>query len=328
MFRKNKKRIELFLVYSFFIFFSFLFFFTFFDFLGKPPKDFPKGKIFVIHKGDGLNKIATNLEKEHFIKTKYLFLILAQKYKNKKILAGKYFFNQPEAEAILDKIISQKYLKEYQKFTIFEGEPNYLIAKKLAEKMKNIDENKFLEIAKKYEGKLFPDTYNLDLDFNEKEALNFFLKNFQKKIQGLKIPKNDLDKILKIASLIEVEAGSANFETKRKVASVIYNRLEKEMPLKLDYVFFYIQNLNRQKLSDKAIQRVILKGKKIDSPYNNYKYVGLPPTPISNPSLDSIKAAMDPASTDYLYYITGKDGEFYFAKTGKGHFKNIKLHLR
>ena len=99
-----------------------------------------------------------------------------------------------------------------------------------------------------------------------------------------------MDEIIIIASLIEKEAG--NNEERGKIASVIYNRLNAGMPLQIDATVNYITGNN--KIADGDLE--------IDNPYNTYVYKGLPPGPISNPGLESIKAALNPENTGYYYY--------------------------
>ena len=329
--KKIKKKSNI-IFYILILLLSFSFFlFNFYYFLLKPPANFPIKTTIKIEQGESFAKIAEDLEKKRIIRSAFIFKLLAKKNHLNHFVAGRYIFSKvSNANEVLWKIHKGKIENEFQKFTIFEGEPNYLIARRLAVKMKNINEKKFLSLAQGYEGELYPDTYNLDLDFDEKDALNFFLKNFHQQLQknDLILPEDRKSQILKIASLVEAEAGRASYEDKRHVAGIIYNRLKKNIPLQLDYVFFYILKQDKQKLSPKSIERVIWKGKQIDSPFNNYKYTGLPPNPISNPSIDSIKATLKPMDTKDLYYITGKDGQFYYSQTGAGHFRNIKKYLR
>jgi UPF0755 protein len=190
--------------------------------------------------------------------------------------------------------------------------------------MKNIEEDDFIAAARKYEGELYPNTYRLNPESNAETVVARFRKEFQKQLDkhNIKIPEEQKKEILTKASLIESEAGVANYETKRHVSGIIENRLKKNMPLQIDAVFFYI-------FKDKIKNRKVLnRHLKVDSKYNTYKYPGLPPGPISNPSIWSIKAALYPLKTRDLYYITGKDGKFYYARTGTQHNINVQKYLR
>ena len=108
-------------------------------------------------------------------------------------------------------------------------------------------------------------------------------------------------------------------ESKRVVAGILKNRLKLDMPLQVDAVFGYIfgRGTYSPSYADLAV----------DSPYNTYTHKGLPPGPISNPGLDSLEAAANPAKTDYLYYLTGKDGLMHYATTHAGHQANRKKYL-
>jgi UPF0755 protein len=109
-----------------------------------------------------------------------------------------------------------------------------------------------------------------------------------------------------VASLIEKEAATP--EEKPLIASVIYNRLHKDTPLQIDATIQYALNRPKADLS--------LADLKVDSPYNTYRHKGLPPGPICSPSRESIQAALDPAATDYLYYVLRADGrKHYFTRS-------------
>ena len=110
--------------------------------------------------------------------------------------------------------------------------------------------------------------------------------------------------LLNIASMVQVEGDPSNFS---KVARVIYNRLEISMPLQLNATVQYATN-SRGKIS------LSNSATKLNSPFNTYKYVGLPPTPISNPSLDAIEATLNPAEGDWLYFITVAPRDTRFTK--------------
>jgi UPF0755 protein len=103
------------------------------------------------------------------------------------------------------------------------------------------------------------------------------------------------------------------------VAGILYNRLAHNMPLQIDAVFGYIYGRDTYSPSYKDLR--------VDSPYNTYTHVGLPPTPIDNPSLDSLLAAVNPEKTTYLYYLTGRDGTMHYATTYKEHQANVRKYL-
>jgi len=135
-----------------------------------------------------------------------------------------------------------------------------------------------------------------------------------------RLSEKEIDEILITASLIEKEGG--NYYSKSNVSAVIKNRLAQNMRLQLDptvqYSLWQGKRWDRIKSSDR----------KIDSPYNTYKYSGLPPTMIAVPSAESIKAALNPAKTDSLYFIHDDAGQIHPAKTFAQHQENIQKYLK
>ncbi len=104
------------------------------------------------------------------------------------------------------------------------------------------------------------------------------------------------------------------------VSGILWNRIRRGMPLQVDAVFGYIYGRTTYSPSFADL--------KIDSPYNTYKYPGLPAGPICNPSLSAIDAALHPAKTKYLYYLTGRDGQMRYATTYEGHRSNLHTYLK
>lgn len=174
------------------------------------------------------------------------------------------------------------------------------------------------------EGYLYPDTYNFYVGGNAVTALDTLLSNFNKKVYS----NEDLaplfeaafergysmEDIINIASLIEKETDGSD---RSKIASVIFNRLENAAEtaylLQIDAALVYA--VGREITQDDYAN--------LDSYYNLYKYTGLPPTPISNPGLASIGAALQPADTDYYFYVLGPDGKHIFNETLAGHQNTI-----
>lgn len=182
----------------------------------------------------------------------------------------------------------------------------------------------FLENAK--EGYLFPDTYLLNVDYTGKEAadrlINNFNEHFDAKLQNDLLSQNVRnDTAVKIASLIERESGGD--EDKALIAGVIWNRLNEGMKLQIDATIQYALGTPAD-----WWPRVQPKDMKTDSPYNTYIIKGLPPGPIANPSLSSIKAAVYPAETDCLFYLHARDKSIHCAKTYEEHLENIEKYLR
>lgn len=167
------------------------------------------------------------------------------------------------------------------------------------------------------EGYVFGDTYQHSSSASAKDTITLALDELQDKVK-----KNDIEAKLKargmtlyqgitMASIVQKEV--TGYEDMRKVAQVFYTRLQRGIPLGADSTYQYI-----------ADKKGIARDYNLDSPYNTRKVKGLPPGPISAPSLDALKAVANPAPTDYLYFINGDDDKNYFSKTNEEHEKLVK----
>ena len=170
------------------------------------------------------------------------------------------------------------------------------------------------------EGYLFPKQYEFEEGANASQVVNRMLEQYLIETQNLDFSEagGELElseyELVTIASLIEREAASP--EEGPLVASVIYNRLKQDMPLQIDATIQYARGEPKERLS--------LQDLEIDSPYNTYKNSGLPPGPICSPSLASLKAAVEPAETDYLYYVLEKNGQEHFFTNDYDEFLEAK----
>ena len=181
-----------------------------------------------------------------------------------------------------------------------------------------IDNNS--EDISRLEGYLFPDTYDFYLNEKPANALNRLLRNFNSKLDddllnNAKQRGYSLKDVITIASLIEKETDGTD---QTRIASVIYNRLEGSGDKGGTYGMLQIDAALLYALPDHS-GGITESDKKVDSPYNLYKKAGLPPTPIANPGMASIQAALEPETTDYYYYALGRDGTHHFFKTFKEH---------
>jgi UPF0755 protein len=192
---------------------------------------------------------------------------------------------------------------------------------KLADVCTNYDfEYSFLEglpfTANRLEGYLFPDTYDFYVNENPVSAINKLLANFNRKMTAelrKQIEESDytMQEILTIASLIEKEA--ANDDERGEIASVIYNRLNSKnlKKLQIDATIQYFLPERKEQLTIADTQ--------IDNPYNTYIYEGLPPGPICNPGMKSIRAAINPDETNYYFYALTEEGVHEFSRTAEEH---------
>lgn len=175
------------------------------------------------------------------------------------------------------------------------------------------------------EGVLAPDTFRVGTAEDEGDVLRTMTRLFDERASALGLGRGPVRglaayDIIKVASMIEAEAGVDS--DRPLIAGVIYNRLERGMPLQIDATLIYARgDAGRRGLSDAD--------KAIDSPYNTYRRTGLPPTPIALVSEASLRAALAPAATDALYYVvTDRSGRHAFARTLEEHERNIADAVR
>ncbi|NGO06444.1 endolytic transglycosylase MltG [Streptomyces sp. HC44] len=169
------------------------------------------------------------------------------------------------------------------------------------------------------EGYLFPGTYPIDEKSTPASLLSYMVNTANKKFSGSTVTagaeRNAMNvyQTVTVASMVQAEA--ATKADMGKVARVIYNRLERGMPLQLDSTINYA--LNRTAL------RTSQSDTRLNSPYNTYQRMGLPPTPIANPGKDAMRAAVSPAQGDWLYFVTVKLGDTRFTADYLEHQRNV-----
>jgi UPF0755 protein len=279
---------------------------------------------FTIEKGLGDEQIAGQLKEAGIIRSSSFFefyVILSLKHHVLK--AGEYNLSpNMSIHKIANKMAKGDIIRD--KLVIFEGWDTQDIANYLEEKgickqdyfvsltKKNyLEQFDFLSDKPKtanLEGYLFPDTYEIGKNVTCEEILDNLLANFDKKMTSeirdeIKKQKKSIYDVVTMASMIEKEVRT--MEDKKIVSGILWKRIAIGMPLQLDSTVNYI--------TGKSDPSVLIKDTKIDSPYNTYKYYGLPKGPISNPGLNSILATLYPTKTNYWYYLT--DGKTIFSET-------------
>ena len=309
------------------IFVLFIFGFFFWQGIYLPKTPFGEEKLFLVEKGQSLFQIAENLEKEGLIKNKFFFdFYIFIKGVQRKLQAGEYFLSPSESIArIAGKIISGDIAKVV--VTIPEGFT-----------VKQIEEKLNLKLpGENLEGFLFPDTYYLPVDVTPEKVVEIMTTNFDKKMAPFKEEIEGQGKtifeIVIMASLLEKEVKT--FEDKELVSGILWKRLENGMPLQVDATITYIKKTTNlegpRSFSEKGEaygSRISIEETKINSLFNTYKYLGLPPGPICNPGTDSIKAAIYPKNSDYWYYLSTPEGKTIFSKTLEEHNIAKEKYLR
>lgn len=286
------------------------------------PRD-NKPQIFIVERGQGIREIAKNLKDQGLIRDQIVFFLLTKQLGlDKKIEAGDYRFFKSMTATDLANGLTHGTLDIW--ITIPEGNRALEIAEVLAKRIPTYQEN-WAKALENEEGYLFPDTYLIPKDADINLIISIFKNNFEKKYATLGNPKNNLtkDEVVTVASLVEREA---RFDRDRPlVASVILNRLNLGMKLDIDATLQYALGYQE---SEKRWWKKSLKeaDKAFDSAYNTYLTAGLPPAPISNPGLSSLEAAVNPATTNYLYYISDPKGNNHYAVSYQDHLDNVKKY--
>lgn len=295
---------------------------------------------FEVKNGKPAKELAQNMYEEGLIKNPIIFNLYAKmKGYDTKIKSGTYLLGPSMSPGeILNKMIRGDVLRREQKITIPEGYTLEKIAE-IFHEHNLLSKDEFLKTAKvvnfknKYkfleplpceanlEGFLFPDTYFFPSGKSADYYIDVLLKRFNEVYFGrgydLLQEKSGLTtfQIITLASIIEAEAKLA--DERPLISSVFHNRLKKGMALQSCATIEYVLKEHKEFLT--------LKDLEVDSPYNTYKYPGLPPGPIGSPGISSIEAALSPADSDFLYFVSNGDGSHTFSKTYAEHLKNKKI---
>lgn len=273
-----------------------------FVYLARPPKDFPIDSVYSIKSGSSLDSISRSLETEKIIRSKGIFQFFVILFAGDKgVKAGDYLFDKSlSAYELAKRMVLGRFSSTAVKITIPEGYTNQEIAQTLTEKLRNFDATKFEEMAKDQQGYLFPDTYFFFPTASPAEAIRVMRENFDEKIAAIQDEidqaKRKFPDIIIMASIVEREASGKG--DREIISSILWKRLLMKMPLQAD------------------------------AAPETYERQGLPEMPIANPGLDSIKAALSPSPTPYLYYIHDKSGNIHYAKSFEEHKRNIAKYLK
>ncbi len=319
----------------------------FFFELGQRPSTKTDEIPFSITKGETFSQITDDLYKQAFIRNTFVFRLRARMLDAEpKVQAGVVNLRQNmTVDEVLESITSVR-LND-RTVTIVEGWRLEQIAQVLA--ANGWDANKFIKAVREedwqfgflndkpinasVEGFLFPDTYKIPANYTESQIVEMMLNRFGVQFDAALRQKardnNGIYKTVIVASLVEREAVKP--DERPKIASVFYNRLKADMPLQTDPTVQWARDTLKagKDLSFTDWWKPPTKQDlDIDSVYNTYLNKGLPPGPIANPGLASLKAATDPASTNFLYFVaTGdRDGSHAFATTLEEHNANVKKY--
>lgn len=296
---------------------------------------------FKIEKGSSANGVGEKLEAEGVIKNADVFKLYLYKHKElANFQAGTYLIEKEEAvKSLLERFHKGDTLVEETVQVTFQEGLTTLQVLSLIEEKFNVSEESVFEYAFSVQpdywfladipkdqtfldGMLFPDTYTFSPDAGVTEILNKMLGQTAKKLDPLKekiqSDKRSVREVMTTASLIEREA--LHDEDRAMISGVIQNRLDIDMLLQIDATVLAAVGHK---------QTVTYDDLKVDSPYNTYKYKGLPPSPIAMPGIVSIEAALFPKKHEYIFYVADREtGYHHFAVTFAEHEENIQKYWK
>jgi UPF0755 protein len=301
-------------------------YFWWIDAMGPVDKNDTTPILFVVPRGQGSKEISKRLATDGLIRSQIGFYLLVRFFgTDGQIQAGDFRLNKSMDAKTIASELTHGMLDVW--VTTLEGWRNEEIAMALSKDL-NLPEKEFLQVA--MEGYMFPDTYLIPKDATAGAIASMFKDNFNEKITPdmlSVIAKEGMtkDELVTLASLVEREG--RNTTDRPIIAGILLNRLEKNWPLQVDATLQYsLGYQQREKIWWK--KELSDEDKKIASPYNTYMNPGLPPGPIANPGLESIKAVIYPQSTDYMFYLHDKTGVAHYAKTLEEHLENSRMYLQ
>lgn len=292
----------------------------------------PDGQKFVLlRSGSSARNIAKQLQQEGVVRSWPAFMLMHY-YKVRPLQAGEYLFDH-SANAI------QVYRRlargdVYTRTVVIPEGYNIFEVAQALESAGLGSREEFLKIvrsqraliadldpeAKSLEGYLFPDTYRFMRTQSLEDIASVMVRRFRQEARALGL-NSDVHKVVTMASIVEKETSVP--EERPLVASVYYNRLAEKMGLYADPTVAYAALL-----AGRYRGGIYQSDLEFKSPYNTYRYRGLPPGPIANPGRAALQAAMQPANTDYYYFVSDNNGHHRFARNSREHANNVALYRK
>lgn len=286
------------------------------------PISLPESRLVTIPEGYSFKKSADVLEQNGIIRSSLFFQVI-NRLDPISVKAGTYLFEDRQyLFEVKRRLEHGDYGDVYIRVTIPEGSSNQEISEILSRKITTFDKEIFENLTKDKEGYLFPDTYAILPETTTEEIVEVMEEEFNEKIQPLltdiTASPRSLKQIIIMASLLEKEAGSTS-EEQKIVSGILWKRLDRGMPLQVDAPFLYTQGKTSEQLSLADLRK--------DGPYNTYMRTGLTPTPIGNPGINAILAALYPEPSLYFYYLHDTNGDIHYGVTHDEHVRNKQRYL-
>jgi len=297
-------------------------------------------KEFTVRSGETLKEVSTSLQTQGLVRSSLAFELYARaKGDSSRIKAGRYSLSAGLSSVdILHKMVSGDVIVDSKKVTIPEGWRITQIAARLeaegffpqerfkaAAHMKPEYQSYWflsrLANGESLEGYLYPDTYELSRDAGADAVVGRMLDTFQEKVgeelrKAAEEQKRTARDIVILASIVQAESPVADMPG---IAGVFWNRLQNGMLLESDATVNYVLGTSKLQPTYKDVR--------VDSPYNTYRYRGLPPGPIGNPGADAIRASIHPAAHDFFFFLHNPDGETVYSRTLNEHLRNKRRYL-
>jgi len=291
----------------------------------SPPANFPRNKVIEIPKGSSLVKVSSILKDEGVIKfPRALDAFVIIFGGDRSVVAGDYSFDRSlSVFEVARRIITGDHGIDSVKIKIEEGASLHEVAEVFSSKLPDFKESEFNILTKDMEGYLFPDTYIFFVTADAGDVVDKMLSNFDSKIKEF-IPQVErsgktMTEILTMASIIQKEAYNV-YSEQQTISGILWKRIDKNMRLQVDATLKYI--------TGKPSSKLTLDDLAMEHDYNTYKNYGLPPGPIGSPSIKAIKAALNPISSSYFFYLHDNSGQVHYAIDHDGHIKNKNNYLR
>ena len=311
----------------------------FYSQLETPYYNSPTDETFVeISRGLNTEKIADLLVESGILRSRIPFIAYLRFTNNAKhIKAGEYKFSEPASpKQITRRLVTGDV--HYRAITVPEGltaqETIELLARNgfgtLAEMEPILQSTDWIRDlnpnAKNLEGYIFPETYHFGRKADSRTIIKTMVDQFRKQFDAIRaelpVPAGwDVSRVVVLASMIEKEVQKA--EERSLVSSVFHNRLERKVPLACDATIIYAM-----KLAGTYNGNIRKTDLSMESPYNTYIHRDLPPGPIANPGADSLRAALNPAETEYLYYVSRNDGTHVFSRNYREHQRAVDKYQK
>lgn len=293
-------------------------------FLIAPPSSFPTGNLIAVPEGSSAKEAGQLLEEQGVVRNGTAFSIAVTILgADRGVRAGDYLFKEPkDLFSVARAITTGAFGLEPIRIRIPEGATTKEMAKIYASQLQRFDAGRFEELAQPEEGFFFPDTYFFLPNATEDIVIKAMRQNFDTNIAQLAGEIDTFGKPLRevviMASILEKEA--FNHEDRRKIAGVLWRRIDIDMALQVDAAFLYSIGRATFTLTKDDLANE-------DDPYNTYVHKGLPPGAIGSPSLSSLEAAVTPIDGGFLFYLADRNHVTYYSKTYAEHLRLKALYI-